>query len=192
MPRIKFITSSSHYLTWWPWPLTYDLDLWSWPRYSSTWPTYQKSGPYVCPFAREIGSRQTHTQIDRQCQNYVADAGCKKEIGKKTLNMYMVRFSYLFLFMASLGRLVRTKSRSCNLSFSPELIIGLTNTNFGINCKALENISTVLVFAFPQHFTHFRWTFMVDFFSAVYHPQGVRYEKISSALTFSSRTSWGW
>ena len=52
------------FLTWWPWPLTYDLDLWTWPRYPSTWPTHQRSGLYVCPFSRESVHRQTdtHTQ----------------------------------------------------------------------------------------------------------------------------------
>ncbi len=63
-----------HFLTWWPWPLTYDLDLWTWPRYSSTGHTHQKSCPYVCPFSRESGNthtdRHTDTQTHRRCQNY--------------------------------------------------------------------------------------------------------------------------
>ncbi len=47
------------FLTWWPWPLTYDPDLQTWPRYFSTRPACQNSGPYVCPFGRERGN--THT-----------------------------------------------------------------------------------------------------------------------------------
>ncbi len=65
-------TPLKHFLTSWPWPLTYDLDLWTWPRYPSTWPTHQKSGPYVCPFSRESGNTHTHTDTHthRRCQNY--------------------------------------------------------------------------------------------------------------------------
>ncbi len=67
-------THVKHFLTWWPWPLTYDLDLWTWPRYPSIWPTYQKAGPYVLPFGRESGNtqtdRHTHTHTHRRCQNY--------------------------------------------------------------------------------------------------------------------------
>ena len=51
-----------HFLTSWPWPLTYDLDLQTWPRYPSTWPTYRNSSLYVCPFGRESGNRYTHRQ----------------------------------------------------------------------------------------------------------------------------------
>ncbi len=82
--------------------------------------------------------------------------------------------------------------------------------------KASANKNASLVFAFqtPQHFTHFGWTFAVNFFSGVYHPQDVRDEKVSltlahwkhgeipscfpcsqcarAKLTFPSRMSWGW
>ena len=50
------------FLTWWPLPLTYDPDLQTWPKYSSTWPICRKSGPYVCPFSRERGNAHTDTQ----------------------------------------------------------------------------------------------------------------------------------
>ncbi len=59
---IRQKTSVKHFLTCWPWPLTYDLDLRTWPRYSSNWPTHQRSGLYVCPFGRE----SVHRQTDRQ------------------------------------------------------------------------------------------------------------------------------
>ncbi len=47
--------------------------------------------------------------------------------------------------------------------------------------KASANKNAILVSAFqtPQHFTHFGWTFAVEFFSRVYHPQDVRDEKPS-------------
>ncbi len=63
------------FLTQWPWPLIYDLDLQTWPRYLSTWPPCQKSSPSVCLFVRESGNRQTH----RQCQNSYTRhwGGCK-------------------------------------------------------------------------------------------------------------------
>ncbi len=45
--------------------LTHDLDLWVWPRYPSTWPAYQKSGPYVRLLHHESGNslnRRTDVQ----------------------------------------------------------------------------------------------------------------------------------
>ena len=50
----------------WPWPLPYDLDLQTRSRYHSTWPTYQNSSLYVCPFGCEIGN--THRQTDTHTQ----------------------------------------------------------------------------------------------------------------------------
>ena len=50
------------FLTLWPWPLTYDLDLQTWPRYPSTWPPCQNSSAYVCPFGRES---ETDRHTDR-------------------------------------------------------------------------------------------------------------------------------
>ncbi len=44
--------------------VTFDLDLQTWPRYPSTWPTYWNSSPYVCPFGCESGNRQTDTHTD--------------------------------------------------------------------------------------------------------------------------------
>ncbi len=46
--------------------VTFDLDIWTCPRYPSTWPTHQNSGLYVCPFKQKSGNRHT----DTQCQNY--------------------------------------------------------------------------------------------------------------------------
>ena len=65
-----FLVATIHYNTFhskkrfltWTWPLTYDLDLRTWPRYSPIWPSIQNSGPYVCPFIRES---ETHTLTDR-------------------------------------------------------------------------------------------------------------------------------
>ncbi len=65
------LTEKNVFLTWWPWPLIYDLDLLTWPRYPSTSPPYQNSDPYVCPFTRESETHtQTDTQKHRSCQNY--------------------------------------------------------------------------------------------------------------------------
>ncbi len=76
--QVLNIASLLTFLTSWPWPLTYDLDLKTWPRYPSTWPPCQNSSPYVCPFGSESGNRHTH----RRCQNYytqhVTDVGSKK------------------------------------------------------------------------------------------------------------------
>ncbi len=50
--------------------------------------------------------------------------------------------------------------------------------------KTSANKNAILVIAFqtPPHFTHFGWTFAVEFFPTVYHPQDVRDGKVSSAL----------
>ena len=74
------------FLTKWPWSLTYDLDLQTWLRYPSTWPTYRNSSLYVCPFSRESGNTQTHTHTHKRCQNYYTRHvtyvtwGVKKEV----------------------------------------------------------------------------------------------------------------
>ena len=44
------------FLTSWPWPLTYGLDLQTWPRYLSTWPPCKNS----CSFGRD-GETGRHT-----------------------------------------------------------------------------------------------------------------------------------
>ena len=78
-----------HYWAWWPWPLTYDLDLRTWPRYIHAWPTCQNSGLYVCLFGQDSETDgQTDTQTDTQTMPKLlhppltlaitptADAGC--------------------------------------------------------------------------------------------------------------------
>ncbi len=73
--------------------LTIDLDLQTWPRYPSTWPTCRNSSPYICPFGHESGNRQTdtHTQTHRRCQNYytqhVTDVGCKNIALEENANL---------------------------------------------------------------------------------------------------------
>ena len=66
-----------HFLTSWPWPLTYDLDLLIWPRYLSTWPPCKNSSLHVCSFGQDS---ETDRQTDTRCQNYyihhVRDVGC--------------------------------------------------------------------------------------------------------------------
>ncbi len=61
------ISSEKRVLTWWPWPLTYDLVHQTWPIYPPTWPTYQNSRLYVCPSGSES---ETHRHTHRRCQNY--------------------------------------------------------------------------------------------------------------------------
>ena len=47
-------------------------------------------------------------------------------------------------------------------------------------CKASLNKIKIRVFFIwtPQHFTYFGWTFAVEFFSGVYHPQDPQEEKV--------------
>ncbi len=44
------------FLSWWPWPSTFDLDLYTWPKYPFTWRTCRISGLYVCPFFEGSGN----------------------------------------------------------------------------------------------------------------------------------------
>ncbi len=64
--QLAEVNGMSHlFLTSWPWPLTYILDLRTWPTYPSTWPSCQKSSPYVCMFGRESETdTHTHAQTD--------------------------------------------------------------------------------------------------------------------------------
>ena len=62
--------------------LTFDLYLWTWPRYPSTRPTCWILGQYVCPFVQESGNTLTdsltHTH-DVKTITPTADAGCDKD-----------------------------------------------------------------------------------------------------------------
>ncbi len=75
--------TTEHFWTSWPWPLTYDLDLWTWPRYPSTWRPCQISSLYVSPFSRESetdGHTDTHTQTMPKLLHptRLRDVGCNK------------------------------------------------------------------------------------------------------------------
>ena len=97
------------FLTSWPWPLTYDLPIQLWPRYSSTWPTCQNSSLYVCPFGHESGNTQTDTYTNRRCQNYytqhVRNVGRNKIITvawwatwySRTINTLTLNFSDIIM-----------------------------------------------------------------------------------------------
>ena len=51
------------FLTLWPWPLSYDIDLITSPRYPSAWPPYPNSSLYVCLFCHNSETDGwTHTQ----------------------------------------------------------------------------------------------------------------------------------
>ncbi len=92
----SMVSPIEQFLTSRPRPLTYDLDLKSWPRYPSTWPPCKNSCPYVCPFRwYSETDRRTDTHTDTQCQNYythhVRDVGCNK----------IMQLVYFFLFFFS-------------------------------------------------------------------------------------------
>ncbi len=69
----------------WPWPLTYDRDLWTWPRYLLTWPPCQNASPYISPFSFYS---ETDTHTDRHTHTHtmpkllhptrLRDVGCNK------------------------------------------------------------------------------------------------------------------
>ncbi len=62
--HLKF--RNSRFSTWWPWPLTYDLDLQTHPRYYQGQCLHQILGPYVKRFSRESVHRHTHRHTDRR------------------------------------------------------------------------------------------------------------------------------
>ncbi len=51
----------SHFLASWPWPLTYDLDHRTWPRFYLGQCPYQFLSPYLKWFSCESAELQTHT-----------------------------------------------------------------------------------------------------------------------------------
>ncbi len=59
---------SQYFWTLWPWPLTYDLDLKTCPKYPSTWCSCQNLGLYVNAFSRKSetnGWMDAHTYLRR-------------------------------------------------------------------------------------------------------------------------------
>ena len=62
--NVSIIAWKSHFLTWWPWPLTYELDHRTWPRYGSGRPACQIPCLYAKRFNRESADRRTDTLTD--------------------------------------------------------------------------------------------------------------------------------
>ncbi len=54
------------FLTLWPWPLTYDLDYQTWPRFHQGQPSYQFLGRYAKRFSRESAHKLTDGKTERQ------------------------------------------------------------------------------------------------------------------------------
>ncbi len=91
--------SQGTFLTSWPWLLTYDLDLRTWPRYPSTWPPCQNSSPYVRLFSQESETdthrdtqkhRHTDAQMHRRCQKSPFQAKCLLILRMTVLNPSMI------------------------------------------------------------------------------------------------------
>ena len=53
-------TMEIHFLTSWPWPLTYDLDHWTSPRFYLGQCAHRFSSPYLKRFSHESAKLQTH------------------------------------------------------------------------------------------------------------------------------------
>ena len=60
--KVSRIARKSYFLIWWPWPLIYDLDLQTCPKYDPGWLTCKMLCPYVKRFSHESAELQTHTQ----------------------------------------------------------------------------------------------------------------------------------
>ena len=78
--QIRRIARKSHFLTWWTYPLTYDLDHRTWPRYGPGWPTRKISFTYIKQFGRENADthRHMHNSITLN-----ADAGGNKSTSSR-------------------------------------------------------------------------------------------------------------
>ncbi len=92
---VSWIAQKSHFLIWWPWLLTYDLDLSTWPRYEPGWPTCTISAPYVKRFSRESAELQTHTHT--QTGPILLPRRLTREV-KKTFPTYSCKEIYLTVF----------------------------------------------------------------------------------------------
>ncbi len=98
-PRIAFLSG-------WPWPLTYDLDLRTCPRYHQGQSMYQISWPYAKRFSRESAinwqtDRHTHTDGSVFITS-TADAGGNKTLLILSCNYMIVTLSCWLLVIAGL------------------------------------------------------------------------------------------
>ncbi len=89
----------SRFSTWRPWPLTYDLDLWTHLRYCQGQSLHQISGPYIERFSRENANRRTDGQTDRRDRFYTLDRlrGREKYVMSKKLSygkITMIKYEF--------------------------------------------------------------------------------------------------
>ncbi len=71
--EILRLKPKSRFLTSWPWPLTYDLGHWTWPRYFPGRPPCKISCPHVKRLGCESAHRHTHTQTETRLRFYNLD-----------------------------------------------------------------------------------------------------------------------
>ena len=109
----------THFLTSWPWPLTYDLDLWTRPRYPSTWPPCQNPSLYVRPFGQDSETdRQTDTHTDKRCQNYYTRHVSQTWGVKKNISIPCQIWQYCISLLFCLCRNMATTDLWCDCSNS--------------------------------------------------------------------------
>ncbi len=112
-PWTRLSEINGHFLKSWPWPLTYDLHLISWPRYTSTWPPCKNSSLYVILFGwYSETDRQTHTHCQNYYTHHVRDVGCK--------NPFRLRVGWPMVTCSSRSKKKKQKKTTKTLGISNE------------------------------------------------------------------------
>ncbi len=128
---------NEHYLTSWPWPVTYDLDIRFWPRYPPTWPACKNSSPYVCPFSRESDNRQTDDV--KTITPITSEAWGVINTWTKQCPCFAWKFSTMYCcFAPALGTSYRTWKLTHHLSIGPDVnTLRECNENYTGPCHIL-------------------------------------------------------
>ncbi len=120
--KVSRIGRTSHFLTWWPWPLTYDFDHQTWPRDGPVWPTCQISCPYIKWFSHQSADRWTHTQTHRHTDTQddsvtsTADAGGKKTIIDDESHFYFSLSVFKLTYFVQAGAVIVDQRMDAGIS----------------------------------------------------------------------------
>ena len=116
--------TKGRFWAWWPWPLTYDLELRTWPRYLQPWPACQNSSLYVCSFGQDSETDGgTHRHTDRQT-DIRTQATCHPH-GRVFLMCYSQPYEGNFC--------------TTNFSYVWKILVNLTPKN---NCNSVTHSNT--------------------------------------------------
>ncbi len=83
-----YMPRKSRFFTWWPWPLTYDLEYRTRPRYCPDTSLHQFSCLYVKPFGRE----SVHRQTDRRTGPKTLPRPLTREVNINSVRLFLQQF----------------------------------------------------------------------------------------------------